>query len=510
MGPTRRSRTGFRDMRAGNSHLLSPDHDLLPAVLEGSDRLALRTSDRQITYAQLRGLAGDVARRLHRYKRAAVWAERNADTCVAVVGGLLAGVPIIPVNSKAGERELTHLLADSNPDVVVARSDCELPGKLSSRPRFSVDWDAQSPKRLAVEKTSSSAPAFIVYTSGTTGPPKGVVLGRGALSANLDALAQAWEWTDGDVVAHALPLFHVHGLILGVVGPLRRGGGVYLLDRFEPASVSRALETTTTMLFAVPTMYHRLAKEAETDPRLATALARARLLVSGSAPLAASDHARIKSVTGQSVVERYGMTETLIICSTRASGLRRPGTVGPALEGVSLRLVDEDGVAVPADSESLGEVEVRSPSLFSEYINRPQDTANAFREGWFRTGDVGTQGSDGCLRLVGRSSADVIKTGGYKVGAGEIEAAIASHPDVAEVAVTGEPDADLGQRIVAWLVPAGPRRPPVDDIAEHVVALLSPHKRPREVRYLRALPRNAMGKVAKAQLVKHSGPPQRE
>jgi malonyl-CoA/methylmalonyl-CoA synthetase len=248
-------------------------------------------------------------------------------------------------------------------------------------------------------------------------------------------------------------------------------------------------------------MYHRLAADAENDPEVAAGVSRARLLVSGSAALPATDHERIAAATGQRVVERYGMTESLMNCAVRAAGDRRPGTVGPPLDGVEVRLIDDDGTTIEAsDDETVGEILVRGPNLFLEYLNRPDATAEAVRDGWFHTGDVAVRAPDGYVRIVGRRSVDLIKSGGYKIGAGEIENALVEHPGVAEAAVTGEPDADLGERIVAWIVPAKGSRPPEQDLVDHVARLLAPHKRPRVVRYLDQLPRNDMGKVMKRDL----------
>jgi malonyl-CoA/methylmalonyl-CoA synthetase len=253
------------------------------------------------------------------------------------------------------------------------------------------------------------------------------------------------------------------------------------------------------MLFGVPTMYHRLAAAAERDSEVAAALTRARLLVSGSAALSVSDAQRIAMATGQQVAQRYGMTESLITCAVRAKGPRKPGTVGPPLDGVRLRLVDDQGDTIEV-ADTVGEIEVAGPTLFLGYLNRPDATAEAMHDGWFRTGDVATRSADGHLRIVGRRSTDLISSGGYKIGTGEIEDALLEHPGVAEAAVTGEPDPDLGERLVAWVVAAGDPPPAADELAEHVAGLLAPHKRPRVVRFLTALPRNDMGKVRKAEL----------
>jgi malonyl-CoA/methylmalonyl-CoA synthetase len=482
---------------------------LLPELSTGGDRIALRFAHSRppssLTYRELARLAGHLVGELRGGPggsgRVAVWATPSVETCVAVVGALVAGVAVVPVNPKIGERELGHIVADSEPGAVLAAPDAELPARLAALPRIPVEPGTSDRSDAALPaEPDGEAPAFVVYTSGTTGPPKGVVLPRRALATNLDALAQAWEWTAEDVLVHGLPLFHVHGLILGVLGPLRRGGTLVHLGRFSPAAAAAELAGGATMLFGVPTMYHRLAADCAADPALATAVGRARLLVSGSAALPATDHQRIAELTGQHVVERYGMTETLMNTSVRADGDRRPGAVGRPLPGVSLRLVDDVGRPLDAaDGETVGEIEVRGPNLFLGYLNRPDATAAALRDGWFRTGDMAVRDEDGYVRIVGRRATDLIKSGGYKIGAAEIENALLDHPGVAEAAVTGEPDPDLGERIVAWVVPDG-APPSAEELADHVARLLAPHKRPRVVRFRESLPRNEMGKVLKRAL----------
>ncbi|MEV5382646.1 acyl-CoA synthetase [Streptomyces sp. NPDC052721] len=464
-------------------------------------RVALRFGPRTLTYGGLAGAAGALAARIEGAGRVAVWATPELETAVAVTGALLAGVAAVPLNPKSGERELAHILSDSAPSLVLAAPGAELPAVFGDLTR--IDVDASATGAVPQERASDGDPALIVYTSGTTGPPKGAVLPRRALATTLDALADAWRWTGDDVLVHGLPLFHVHGLVLGVLGPLRRGGSVRHLGRFSPEGVARELNAGATMMFGVPTMYHRIAEALPGDPELAKALAGARLLVSGSAALPVHDHERIAAATGRRVIERYGMTETLMNTSVRADGQARAGTVGVPLPGVELRLVEEDGTQITAyDGESVGEIQVRGPNLFTEYLNRPDATAAAFTaDGWFRTGDMAVREPDGYVRIVGRKATDLIKSGGYKIGAGEIENALLEHPGVREAAVTGEPDADLGERIVAWIVPADPEDPPgAQELADHVALRLAPHKRPRVVRYLQALPRNDMGKIMKRAL----------
>ncbi len=476
---------------------------LFPQLEGPSQKEAIRFGDRALTYRQLRDAVAAVAAQLEGRRRVAAWAVSEIETCIAVVGALTAGVPVVPINPRAGTRELQHVVEDSVPDALLAPSAVQLPEILGTHPRIDVTVNelVERGRKLSLPKEPDpEAPALILYTSGTTGPPKGAVLPRRAIATNLDALSAAWEWTASDRLVHGLPLFHAHGLVLGVLGPLRLGAHVQHLGRFSPEGVARAFEERggATMLFGVPTMYHRLIEAAEADGGIARALARARLLVSGSAALPATDHARMERVASQLIVERYGLTETLMNCSVQAGGERRPGYVGPPLETVQVRLLDEHGATIDAnDDETMGEIAVSGPNLFLGYLNRPEATAEVMRDGWFMTGDLATRASDGYIRIVGRRSTDLIKSGGYKIGAGEIEAALREHRAVDDVAVTGEPDLDLGERIVAWVVPAQGSTPDERELADHVAQLLSPHKRPREVRLLTELPRNEMGKVQK-------------
>jgi malonyl-CoA/methylmalonyl-CoA synthetase len=486
---------------------------LFPALRDPApDRLALAFPDRSLSYAQLARAAHAVGTELEGVERVAVLAEPRIETCVAVIGALVAGVTVIPVNPKSGTSELAHIVADAGPEALAVGAGTDAPDAFADRRLVEIAIDGggsegggsdggDSDPEPAAEPPDE-APALIVYTSGTTGRPKGAVLPRRAISSNLDALAKVWGWTDADVVVHGLPLFHVHGLVIGILGPVRRGGTALHIGRFTPEGVRDGLAGPGTMLFGVPTMYRRLADAAADAPDLARALGGARLLVSGSAALPASEHARLQELTGRGVVERYGMTETLMNTAIHAGATPAPGTVGPPLPGVDVRLVDDDGDPLDiTDDETIGEIQVRGPNLFLEYLNRPDATAEAMRDGWFSTGDMATRTADGYIRIVGRRATDLIKSGGYKIGAGEIEGCLREHPAVEDAAVTGEADEDLGERVVAWVVLRDGASVPESELVDHVAGQLAPHKRPREVRFLDELPRNDMGKVQKARLV---------
>jgi fatty acid CoA ligase FadD36 len=334
-----------------------------------------------------------------------------------------------------------------------------------------------------------------MYTSGTTGPPKGALLSRRAVAAGLDGLADAWSWTPDDVLVHGLPLFHVHGLILGVLGALRVGSPLVHTVRPRPESYAGAVEHHRgTLLFGVPTVWSRIAADASS----ARAIGAARLLVSGSAPLPIPVAHELAALTRQIPVERYGMTETIITLAQRADAPRRPGWVGSPIQGVEARLVDDSGAPVPPDGDTPGDLQVRGATLFDGYLGRPEGRAD---DAWFTTGDVAAVDEGGQYRIVGRRSTDLIKSGGYRIGAGEIESVLLGHPAVDEVAVVGLPDPDLGQRIVAFVVRSAGSQADEAELVRHVAGELSAHKRPREVRFVLSLPRNDMGKVQKNKLV---------
>lgn len=486
---------------------IQPPPPLLPALEQPHDGEAIAFGDASLSYGELARLSGSVAARVAGMVRVAVWATPAAETAVAVTGALAAGVAVVPLNPRAGARELGHVLADSEPDAVLAADDAALPEALAGVVRVPVCLDDTTAGSLPPDPDPDPDPgpddvAFVMYTSGTTGPPKGALISRRAVAADLDALAAVWDWGPDDVLAHALPLFHVHGLVLGVLGPLRTGGTLHHVGRFGVEAVAAELAGDATMLFGVPTMYHRLGAAAVVDPGVAAALSRARLLVSGSAGLARGDHERIRAATGRVVIERYGMTETLITCAVPARGPDAVGSVGPPVPGVELRLVDDGGAVIEGSAAGeVGEIEVRGPVLYDGYLNRPDATAAATTvDGWFRTGDAATRRPDGYVSIVGRRATDLIKSGGFKIGAGEIEDVLLEHPGVAEAAVTGVADADLGERVEAWVVTTPGHGADLSDLAGHVAAQLAPHKRPRAIHRVESLPRNEMGKVLKGEL----------
>jgi fatty acid CoA ligase FadD36 len=458
---------------------------LLASPAERPD--AVRVGGRQLSGEELLRCGYAVADRIAGAGRVAITATPTMEMVAGMVGALLAGVAVVPIPADAGPIERDHILRDSgvSAQLVAAAAVHTVNGP----PAMPVELGARSDQ--ARPEPDAEQAALILYTSGTTGAPKGVVISRRAIAACLDGLAEAWAWTPDDLLVHGLPLFHVHGLALGVLGPLRLGGRLHHVGRPLPERYAAA---GGTLYFGVPTVWSRVGA----DPAAARALRAARLLVSGSAPLPVAMIERLQALTGQLVVERYGMTETLITVSGRAGGPRRPGTVGTPLPGVETRLVDEHGAPMPADGAAMGELLVRGPTLFSRYLHRPA-AASLDPGGWFRTGDIATIDPRGWHRIVGRAATDLINSGGYRIGAGEVEEALLAHPAVVEAAVVGTAHPDLGQQVTAYVVADGVKG---QELIDFVARNLAVHKRPRQVHLVERLPRNAMGKVQKSLLPK--------
>ncbi len=416
--------------------------------------------DESVDWDDIRERASAIAPELRGARAVAVVAEPTLHVVATILAAIEAGVPAIPLSVDSGASEREHVLRDSGADLI------DEGGVLSPI--------AVSAQRSAIDADT----ALVLYTSGTTGAPKGVQLSERAIESCIDALADAWNWTAEDRLVHGLPLHHVHGLILGVLGALRVGCSFQHTGRPNPEAYAAAAGT---LYFGVPTVWTRVAQ----NQSAARSLASARLLVSGSAALPRTTFDALQSLVGHAPIERYGMTETLITLSARASEPAVQGTVGKPVSGTSTRVVD-------------GELQVHAPSMFGGYLNLPEATTQSFTgDGWFKTGDVASIDDDGTHRIVGRASTDLIKSGGYRIGAGEIEDSLLTHSAVKEAAVVGLPDDDLGQRIVAFVVASGCTE---QDLIDHVAAELAWHKRPRTVVFVDMLPRNSMGKVMKVRL----------
>jgi malonyl-CoA/methylmalonyl-CoA synthetase len=427
-----------------------------------------------------------------------VWSTASSlSAVVSNIAALRAGLVVVPVNPAYTERELVHVVQDVRPaaaivddraraavvagatrgDAVVVSTELEV-----------VEGAAPSPAgtggsgTVVLDDAGPDDVALIAYTSGTTGVPKGAVLTHGNLLANSESVARTWRWDASDRLVHALPIFHGHGLCVALYTSLLAGSSVVLVPRFDvDAVLDAALEHRATLFFGVPTMYHRLAASSR-----AGELARLRLAVSGSAPLSAELHRTLAREAHIEVLERYGMTETLMTLSNPYEGERRPGTVGFPFPGVEAR-VEVDGALA-----------VRGPTVFSGYWERPAASAQSFDDGWFGTGDLGVV-EDGYVRLLGRST-ELIISGGYNVYPAEVEDVLLGHPSVAEVAVAGVPSEEWGEVVSAWVVADGVSARDVDSLLAYAAQRLAPYKRPRRVQFVDSLPRNSMGKVRRSEL----------
>jgi malonyl-CoA/methylmalonyl-CoA synthetase len=348
-----------------------------------------------------------------------------------------------------------------------------------------------------VEKTRR---ALILYTSGTTGKPKGVVTTHQNIEAQVTSLLSAWGWTADDRILHVLPLHHIHGIVNVLTCALWAGAECHMLRKFEADTVwNRIGEGDLTLLMAVPTIYAKLiaaweAAGCDRQQRLSAGCKKMRLMVSGSAALPVQILEKWQSISGHLLLERYGMTEIGMALSNPLHGQRRAGTVGQPLPQVEVRLVDESGEPVAPGTP--GEIQVRSPGVFLEYWQNPDATARAFRGGWFCTGDLAVV-EDGHYRIMGRMSVDIIKTGGYKVSALEIEEVLRSHPDIQECAVVGVAHAEWGEQVCAALVLKPGCHLTLEAFRGWAKGQLAVYKVPARILSVAELPRNAMGKVTK-------------
>ena len=434
--------------------------------------------------------------------RVVVQVDKSPDAVALYLGCLRIGAVYVPVNTAYTPSEVGFLLEDAGAALFVGRPGSpapQLPSRCALRTMGvdasgSLGVEAETAAPAAVKPRNGSDPAAMLYTSGTTGRPKGAVLACRNLVANARALVHAWRFVPDDVLLHVLPVFHVHGLFVALHCAFVTGAAVRLHPRFDVAAVRRDLPRSTVMM-GVPTHYHRLLA----DPAFgADDCAGVRLFTSGSAPLPAAEHEDFSSRTRHRILERYGMTETMILTSNPYDGDRIAGTVGFPLDGVDLRVAGEDGR--PVEVGVPGTVEVRGDGVFLGYWGQPDVTAAAHRDdGWFVTGDIGTVDGDGRLTLLGRQS-DMIITGGLNVYPSEIEAVLDAVDGVSESAVVGVTDPDLGEAVVAVVVPEPGAPFDEERTAGACVGRLARFKHPRRYVVVDELPRNAMGKVQKAEL----------
>lgn len=429
---------------------------------------------------------------------------------VAVQWGIWrAGGMAVPLALPHPVPELEYTVGDSDPAIVVAGGagvdPCRRIAEVGGRRFLLADAAIAHAPARALPAIGPARRAMMVYTSGTTGRPRGVVTTHASLEAQITTLVDAWAWTADDRILLVLPLHHVHGIVNVVGCALWSGATCEMLPAFDADATWDAIASGRLTLFmAVPTIYRRLIDAFDAAPPARQAAMRAgarkaRLMVSGSAALPVQTLEEWRAITGHTLLERYGMTEIGMALSNPLEGQRRPGAVGAPLPGVDVRIVNDEGQPV-APGEP-GSLEVRGPTVFQEYWRRPEATRDSFRDEWFVTGDHAVV-EDGAFRLLGRSSVDILKTGGYKVSALEIEEVLREHPAIKEVAVVGVADPQYGERVSAAVELVAGASLALDELVTWGKERLAPYKVPRALRTVAALPRNAMGKVMKPEVAK--------
>ncbi len=485
--------------------------DILAAANPARDRVFIDLPDGSaVTLGALFDLSARMAHVLAAWglepgDRVAVQTKKSWQTLALYLATLRAGGVYLPLNSAYTPAEIGYFLSDAEPRIFVCdptgeesghtvAGDARI-GTLSADGTGSLaEASAGAPSDHVPVPRSADDLASILYTSGTTGRSKGAMLSHDNLIANARTLVETWRFTDGDVLLHALPIFHIHGLFVATNVALLAGSRMIFLPRFEVDAVM-ALIPRATVLMGVPTFYNRMITRDDLSAETCGAM---RLFISGSAPLSAEVHKVFEAKTGHAIVERYGMTETGMNTSNPYEGARRAGTVGPPLPDVDLRITDPVDGAVRKTGE-IGMIEVKGPNVFAGYWRMAEKTAEEFHDGWFVTGDLGFIDDDGYVSIVGREK-DLIISGGLNVYPAEVEAAIDEIPGVAECAVIGVPHGDFGEAVMAVIAPRPEAKLDADTITATLARDLANFKRPKRIVFVEALPRNTMGKIEKARL----------
>ena len=488
--------------------------ELLLGDKPGSGRLALEAPDglrlsfKHLVEASGRMAGALVALGVKPGDRVAVQAEKSPASLVLYLASLRAGAVYLPLNTAYTLAEIGYFVGDAEPALIVcdpqARQGVQNLASASGARVETLDAAGQGsladlaagqPAAFETVARSGGDLAAIVYTSGTTGRSKGAMLTHDNLASNARTLVGAWRFTPEDVLVHALPIYHVHGLFVAINVLLMAGGTMIFLPKFDAGEIVDLLPRSTALM-GVPTFYTRLLKHPGLNREAVKGM---RLFVSGSAPLLAETHREWRAATGHAILERYGMTETGMNVSNPYDGERIAGTVGRPLPGVELRIVDPE-TGAPVEDGGIGMIEVRGPNVFKGYWRMPEKTAEEIRpDGFFITGDLGTIGRDGYVSIVGRGK-DLIITGGLNVYPIEVEEKIDALPGVVESAVVGLPHPDFGEAVTAVVATGGRPAPAEAAVLAALEIDLAAFKRPKRVIFVDELPRNAMGKVQKAAL----------
>jgi malonyl-CoA/methylmalonyl-CoA synthetase len=474
-----------------------------------SDNIAIVVDERAFTYRDLLHAASQIATSLLdnvpdlQEQRVAFLILPGFEYVATLWGIWLAGGIAVPLCISHPRPELEYVIVNSGAARILAHPSFDAVLRPISEAydlRFALTSDPLPDSIDPLPDIDVHRRALILYTSGTTGKPKGVVTTHENIQAQVTSLVAAWDWTASDLILHVLPLHHIHGIVNVLTCALWAGAQCHMLAKFDPETVwNRICDGDLTLLMAVPTIYVKLINAwqlatRERQENMSAGSARMRLMVSGSAALPVRVLEQWQQISGHFLLERYGMTEIGMALSNPLHGQRRSGFVGKPLPQVEVRLVDESGEIVASGTP--GEIQVKSPGVFGEYWQNPAATAKAFRDGWFCTGDLAVV-EDGSYRILGRMSVDIIKTGGYKVSALEIEEVLRTHPDIVECAVVGIEDLEWGERVCAAVVLPPDRQLTLESFRCWAKERLAVYKVPREISIVTELPRNAMGKVVK-------------
>ena len=489
--------------------------ELIDRLTSFRDRIAITDSRGYYSYEDLLASSSSVAWSLLskendlREKRVAFLIPSSFEYAAVMLGVWLAGGVAVPLCVSHPDPELDYVLQDSGAGFVIASPEFEerlkrLAGLRGAR--FIRSGDALYSQSRPLPGVSETRRAMIIYTSGTTSRPKGVVTTHENLKAQIGSLALAWEWSRSDFILNVLPLHHLHGIMNALLSALFSGAHCELIHGFDSRRVwEKFIEKDYTLFMAVPTIYSRLIRSwdeaGDEEKKMMSAACRGmRLMVSGSAALPVSTLEKWREISGHVLLERYGMTEIGMALSNPLRGERKPGRVGMPLPGVDVRLIDESGGVI--NGEGAGEIIVRGKNVFLEYWNNLESTRGSFIDGgWFKTGDLAERSGDGVYRILGRKSVDIIKSGGYKISALEIEEVLRGHPDIEECAVVGLGDDEWGERVCAALVLKEEHDVSPESLKEWCRERLAPYKIPSRIITVSELPRNRMGKVMKPEVI---------
>ncbi len=482
-------------------------------LLERGAEVAVVWDDTELTYQQFdawsAALAAELGRRgVDAGDRVAIGLPNGPLLIAAILAVLRRGAVLVPLNPSGPAGDAAYAVTHSQARIAVLSAGVrDRWGDVGAATLTPDDQPIGAGAVSPWAERGAGDPALLMYTSGTTGRPKGVVLSQSALAVNLATVARAWRWNEHDRLLLTLPCFHLHGLGLGILGSLLVGSRIVLRERFVATEVPALIEThRCTLFFGVPTMYNRLV-QLPGGELASSDLTSMRLWVSGSAPLTPATFEAFRSRFGHEILERFGMSEGGFMIAVPFDGPRRPGVVGIALPGIEVRIVDPEAKQPSADALAevgpgqVGEIAIRGPNLFSGYWRDQPATEAAFRGTYFRSGDLATREADGMIRIVGRISVDIIKCRGFKVAAIEIENCIQALPGVAEVAVVGVPHPDLGEEIVAVVTPRADTELSEETVLDHTRRALARHKVPARIVFSPEIPRTGPGKFKKRELI---------